>query len=190
MDIIFPEYDNPVVAEAITVYNSKNQSANINPIKAKDLSDGCTILKNASKSSKIAMIAGIDHTTRDVALACKKHLGLSPNTKTFSSCFVMRPPLDKKEASDLIIADAGVTKNPTENQLYDIVFQTYKTATKVLPETPKIAMLSFSSFGSAKDTSIDKINRVIRRSQKNHPEIIIDGEMQLDCAISPKIAKK
>ena len=129
------------------------------------------------------MIAGIDCPTREVVLACKDHLGATSDT--FSSCFVM-----KRLDNTLIIADAGVTKNPTEKQLVDIVIQTYQTANHILDEEPRIAMLSFSSFGSAKDEAINKIRSVISIIRTTHPEINIDGEMQLDCAVNPAIATK
>lgn len=90
----------------------------------------------------------------------------------------------------LILADAGVTKNPTVEQLTDIVLQTYETALKVLDDEPRIAMLSFSTFGSARDESIDKIHEVISRVCTLRPEIKIDGEMQLDAAINPRVAEK
>ena len=111
--------------------------------------------------------------------------------KAFSSCFVLKNDSAKSDTlKTLILADAGVTKVPTENQLYDIVLETYDTAKKILMDTPKIAMLSFSTMGSAKDDSIDKINAVITRIRSGHPEIEIDGEMQLDCAVNPEIAAK
>ena len=61
-----------------------------------------------------------------------------------------------------ILADPGVTKNPDVDRLTDIVLQTYKTAQKLLSDEPRIAMLSFSTAGSAKDDSIEKIRQVIK----------------------------
>lgn len=193
MDIVFPEYKNPIITRAISTFNSQNQNTKITSIKAESLIEGFSILENYPTSKKVAMITGIDYTTRDIALAAKCHLGLAPRTKTFSSCIVMRPPKVKPKnlpSGDIIISDAGITKHPSEEQLYDIVFQTYKTAQKILPAPPKIAMLSFSTFGSARDSSIDRINHVIKKIHKNHPGILIDGEMQLDCAVNDIVAKK
>ena len=188
MNIIFPELKNQIINQAIAEYNSEHEDAPISPISADNLEDACAKLAALENS---ALIAGIDYTTHDVVLACKDSLGMADGVKTFSSCFVLHNE-NAKNASlkTLILADAGVTKNPTADQLYDIVLQTYNTATKVLNDVPRIAMLSFSSFGSAKDDSIVKINAVINRVRADYPGIIIDGEMQLDCAINPEIADK
>lgn len=187
MNIIFPELDNPIIKQAIEEYNSEPSSIKITPIKATGLEEACSLVALPENS---ALITGIDYTTRDVVLSCKDFLGIEKGAKTFSSCFVMQNNQARDGLKTLILADAGVTKTPTEDQLYDIVLQTYTTSAKVLTDTPKIAMLSFSTLGSAKDDSIDKINSVITKIHKTHPEIEIDGEMQLDCAINPEIAQK
>lgn len=191
MNIAFPELENPIIKQAVTEYSSKHPD--FSAVPASSLEEACKLAKSGTAD---ALIAGIDDTTRDVVLACKDHLGALGNT--FSSCFVMKrlnsssTDQNTNQANlpdTLILADAGVTKNPTIEQLTDIVLQTYETATKILDE-PRIAMLSFSTFGSAKDESIDKINAVIERVHEVRPEILIDGEMQLDCAVNPRVAKK
>lgn len=188
MNIIFPELENPIIKSAVEKYNQENPTSPINAIYAENLEEA---VKKTAEPEIDALIAGIDFTTRDVVLACKDFLGMPEGAKTFSSCFILQNnSANNPELRTLILADAGVTKNPTEDQLYDIVLQTYITATKVLEGTPRIAMLSFSTLGSAKDNSVDKINAVIARIRANHPEIGIDGEMQLDCAINPEIAAK
>lgn len=174
MKIIFPEYSNKIIKQAI-------KESNIDAIAAESLEDAC---KKLAENKANTMIAGIDRPTRDVVLACRDFV---PKTgKYFSSCFVM-----KKEDKRFILADAGICKSPDEEMLIAIVLQTYETAKKVLDEEPKIAMLSFSSFGSAKnDTTIDMIRSVINKIKAEYPEIIIDGEMQLDTAMNPEIGKK
>ena len=186
MKIIFPELENPIIKEAVSDFNAKNPENPIETIPAGSLEEACTLCKNSAAD---ALIAGIDYTTRDMVLACKDHLGATG--KTFSSCFVMKRTSPLADLpSTLILADAGVTKNPTTEQLTDIVLQTYETALKVLDDEPRIAMLSFSTFGSAKDESIDKITSVISTIKSTRPEIKIEGEMQLDCAINPRVAEK
>ena len=184
MNIAFPELENPIIKQAVTEYSSKHPD--FSAVAASSLEEACKLAKSGTAD---ALIAGIDYTTRDVVLACKDYLGALGST--FSSCFVMKhsSSLNPNLPDTLILADAGVTKNPTIEQLTDIVLQTYETATKILDE-PRIAMLSFSTFGSAKDESIDKINTVIERVHESHPELLIDGEMQLDCAINPRVAEK
>lgn len=188
MNIVFPELQNKIINQAISEYNSENIDKQIVPIPAGFLEEACQ--KTASGEAD-ALIAGIDYTTRDVVLACKDFLGMTEGVKTFSSCFVLKNDSAKSDSlKTLILADAGVTKTPTDEQLYDIVLETYETAKKILKSAPKIAMLSFSTMGSAKNESIDKIKNVIARVRSERPEIAIDGEMQLDCAVNPDIAMK
>ena len=175
MKIVFPEYHNEIIQAAL------HEARDIEAIEAENLEDACAKIKSGAAD---ALIAGIDCPTRDVVLACKNHLGMKD--QTFSSCFLLKAPGKRT----FILADAGVTKAPTKNQLKDIVLQTYSSAKELLNEIPKIAMLSFSTKGSAKDESIDKINQVITEIKTEHPEIIIDGELQLDAAINESIATK
>lgn len=179
MKIAFPEYHNEIIAQAI------EKAEDIEALEADSLEDACEKVKNHEAD---AIVAGIDFTTRDVVLACKNYLSMQG--QTFSSCFFLTPSDTSPNSQTFILADAGVTKNPTKDQLKDIVLQTYASAKKLLMAEPRIAMLSFSTYGSAKDETIDKINQVLAEIRAEHPEIIIDGELQLDAAINPKIAAK
>ena len=131
-----------------------------------------------------AMIAGIDNTTRDVILACKKHLPLK--SQFFSSCFVC-----KRGDKTFFLADGGVNKVPNAEQFLSIVEDTAKTFIAYTGKQPRIAMLSYSTFGSGgKNAELEKIQYVIEAIRKDHPGYIIDGEMQFDVAVSPRVAKK
>lgn len=200
MKIVFPEYQNEVIKEAIRWSADEDFEA----VEASDLNSALSILRDGGAD---AMIAGIDYTTRDVILACRDILGVVG--ETFSSCMYFSRPeaLGGSVASldgellggDLelplggkpfILADAGVTKEADAKRMTDIVLQTYETALKLLDEEPRIAMLSFSTKGSARDASIDKINEVIKRVREVNPAVKIDGEMQLDAAINPRVAAR
>ncbi len=175
MKIVLPEYENPIIKEAMSA------CSDIDFIKADNLASACDIL---NRNEADALVAGIDITTRDMVLTCKEKLEMAE--RYFSSCFVM-----KRGEETIIIADAGICKNPDSEVLKAIVLETYKTAKAVLYEEPKIAMLSFSTFGSGgKDPSIEKITETIKNIKTEHPEINIDGEMQLDVAIDKTVAKK
>ncbi len=175
MKIVLPEYENPIIKEAVSA------CSDIDFIKADNLASACDVL-NDKKAD--ALVAGIDITTRDMVLTCKEKLEMTE--KYFSSCFVM-----KREEETIILADAGICKNPDAEVLKAIVLETNETAKMILDKEPKIAMLSFSTFGSGgKDPSIEKIQEVIKEIKNEHPEIEIDGEMQLDVAIDETVAKK
>ena len=175
MRIIIPEHNNKVMQMAMKKCKGEEY------VLADSLEDGLKMLRDGSGD---ALIAGIDITTRDMVLGCKKYL---PKTEQyFSSCFVM-----KRHRKTYILADAGVCKNPNEEMLQSIILGAHRVAKKILDVEPKIAMLSFSTHGSGgRDESITKINNVIETIRQNHPSIKIDGEMQLDVAIDKKIAQK
>ncbi len=176
LKIVFPEYKNEIIKEAI-----RTSGESFEAIEADDLADALRVLKDGGAD---AMIAGIDYTTRDVALGCRDVLGVK--SKTFSSCFYFTKDGEKP----FILADAGITKEADVERMVDIVLQTYESALKLLDEEPRVAMLSFSTKGSARDASIDKINEVIKRIRMLKPEIKIDGEMQLDAAVNSRVAAK
>ena len=88
-----------------------------------------------------------------------------------------------------LFADIAVIPFPDEKQMIDIVLSSYETAKALFSCVPKVAMLSYSTKGSAKSEEIDKINRVIEKVKKINPEIKIDGELQFDAAVIPEVAK-
>lgn len=175
MRIVFPELDNPIIKEAIS------KCPEIEAVSADDLSSAAKIL---SEGQADGMVAGIDATTRDVILACRDVLPVEG--KYFSSCFVMT-----KGTETLILADGGVCKRPDNDMFYSVITQTYETAKKILIDEPKMALLSFSTFGSGQnDPSLDLIRSTLERVRSSRPEIIIDGEMQLDVALNAEVAAK
>ncbi len=174
--IVIPEYNNPKVQKALQLLDE-----DIEIISGDNLENS---LKMLMQGVADGIITGLDYTTRDVIIACRDVIGTVD--KTFSSCVYFK----KTGAEPFILADPGVTKNPDADRLTDIVLQTYKTAQKLLSDEPRIAMLSFSTAGSAKDDSIEKIRQVIKNVREKRPEIKIDGEMQLDAAINPRVAAR
>ena len=179
--IVFPEYKNPTIVAAIETANSK-YGENLKIVTAESLEEACNKVKNHEAN---AMIAGIDYTSREVILTTRDIIG-TKDTKTFSASFVL-----KNGEKTYVLGDAAACKNPDEKMLCDITLQTYKTAKAVLSDTPRIAMLSFSTLGSGGfDPSIDRIRDVVNLIHKNYPEINIDGELQLDAAINQKISDK
>lgn len=175
MKIIFPELENPIVKEAIKIFPE------IDFVPASSLDEAAEKLKNNEADS---MISGIDYSSRDVAITFKNHIPLKSDY--FSSCFIC-----KNNDKLLALADGGINKLPTKEQLYTIVEDTAETFKTFTKEQPKIAMLSYSTKGSGgKNPDLEKIYYVIDKMKQNHPDYIIDGEMQLDAAINPRVAAK
>lgn len=175
MKIIVPELKNSIFKEAIQSFPE------IEFFDAPDLDTAAEILSQGQADS---MISGLDYSSRDVLLAYKAHIPLK--STYFSSCFIC-----KKGDQVLALADGGVNKLPTKELLYVIVEDTATTFQNYTNNQPKIAMLSYSTYGSGgKNPDLDKIYFVIEKIKQNHPDWTIDGEMQLDAAINPKVAAK
>ena len=173
--IAFFEWQNEITKQAIF------ESEGIEVVSCESLEAAALSVREGIAD---ALVGGIDYTSRDIILCCRDIIGVKD--KTFSASFWMR-----NEDREFVIGDAAACKNPTEEQLYDIVLQTYETAKKVLAEEPRVAILSFSTLGSGgKDASIERAQNVVARVRREHPEIIIDGELQLDAAINPRVASK
>lgn len=175
MKIIFPELNNPVASEAAQSFKDIEFLAIENLDKA-------VIALNEGKAD--SLISGLDAPSRDVILACKNHLPLK--SQFFSSCFVC-----EREGQHFVLADGGINKLPDADKLYCIVEDSAKTFETYYGEQPKIAMLSYSTKGSGgKNPDLEKIYAVIAKIRENHPSWLIDGEMQLDAAINPRVAAK
>ena len=90
-----------------------------------------------------------------------------------------------------ILSDCATCKNPTTEQLTEIVEFVHDASAKILDDEPRIAMLSFSTFGSGtNDPSLDKIHTVLDSIRVKRPDIVIDGEIQLDAAVNARIGEK
>lgn len=175
MKIIIPEIGNSTIQEAIAHF------PDVEFFSAPDIKTAAGFVASGQVDS---MVSGLDYSSRDVLLAYKEMIPLK--SKFFSSCFV-----GKKENEYLVIADGGVNKIPTSEQLYTIVEDTAKTYETYFNDTPRIAMLSYSTKGSGgKNPDLEKIYFVIEEIRKNHENWLIDGEMQLDAAINPEVSEK
>ena len=176
MKIIFPE-----LTHSDTARQAAAHFPDIDFLPADTLDQAVTMLKNHEADS---MISGLDYPSRDVLLAYKQHLPLSSDY--FSSSFIC-----EKDGKTLALADGGVNKQPSTDQLYTIIEDTVATFTTYTNQPPRIAMLSYSTNGSGgKNPDLAKIHFCINKIHDNHPDWLIDGEMQLDAAINPDISTK
>jgi len=135
-------------------------------------------------------VAGAAHSTPDVARAAIYCLGVDEKIKTVSSCFVMVvPDCSFGDRGVFVFADCGIMPEPAPEQLAQIAISTAELAKSVFAITPRVAMLSYSTKGSAKGPLVDKVKEAARLAKEARPDLLIDGEMQLDAAIVPEVAE-
>jgi phosphate acetyltransferase len=130
-------------------------------------------------------VSGSEAATADVLRAGLHVVGLAPGFKTLSSCFLMVFP-DRA----LTYADCAVVPQPTPEQLVDIAIAAAETHRRLAGEAPRVALLSFSTKGSASHADVDKVVRATELLRKRKPDLTCDGELQLDSAIVPSVAEK
>jgi len=135
-------------------------------------------------------VAGASHTTADVARSAIRCLELDDRMTIASSCFIMVVPnCPYGENGTFVFADCGIIPDPNPRQLACISLVAAELAGKVLDLTPRIALLSYSTKGSAKGRSVDKIAEALGLLKEMAPNVLVDGEMQVDTAVVPEIAQ-
>jgi phosphate acetyltransferase len=136
-------------------------------------------------------VAGATGTTGNVLKAAFQTVGTAPGIKTVSSFFLMitsNPSFG--ENGILLFADCAVNPNPDAQALAEIAVATARNCTAFLDVPARVAMLSFSTKGSAAHADIDKVLQAMEIAKKIDPELQIDGELQADAALLPKVGEK
>ncbi|MCG8452621.1 MAG: phosphate acetyltransferase [Spirochaetales bacterium] len=136
-----------------------------------------------------AIVAGAENATAKVLLAGFTIIKPAPGVKSASSCFVMDFP-EKSWGEDgmMVFSDCGTIIDPNTEQLAEITAAAAQSCRLFLDAEPKVAMLSFSTKGSASHPMIDKVTDAMKLVKEAHPELLIDGELQMDAAIVPSVA--
>jgi phosphate acetyltransferase len=136
-------------------------------------------------------VAGAYNTTGDVLRAAFQVIGTAPGMKTVSSVFLMVTKTPEfGENGTILFADCAVNPNPDAQSLAEIAVATARSCKSFLGVDARVAMLSFSTMGSAKHDDVDKVLKALEIARQLEPSLQIDGELQADAALLPKVGAK
>ena len=135
-----------------------------------------------------ALLGGATYSTADTVRPALQLIKTKPGNKIVSSCFIMVRPSATGDNDVLAMADCAINIEPNEDELVEIAGETIECA-KIFGIDPKVAFLSYSTLGSGKGEDVDKMRNACAKAKAAAPDLAIDGEMQFDAAVSPKVAE-
>lgn len=178
--------------EVIDTYYNYRKHKGITPEEAEKTVLGNFVFYGATMASMglaDGFVAGASHTTADVARSSIHCFEISRDVGTVTSCFIME--LDNCQYGDqgvFIYADCGIIPYPSSKQLAGITIAASDLFKKLFGRDPYVGMLSYSTKGSAKGESIDLVVEAMGKVKEKRPNLMVDGELQLDAAIVPGVA--
>jgi len=135
-------------------------------------------------------VSGASRTTADVLRAALWLIGLRADVKSVSSFFLMVLPAEAGKERVLTFADCAVLPDPSPEQLAEIAILSAENHRRLVQEVPHVALLSFSTRGSAEHARVDKVRAALKIARERRPDLHVDGEMQLDAAIVPSVGQR
>ena len=136
------------------------------------------------------LVSGAAHSTSNTLRPALQILKTAPNTKLVSAFFVMCVPnCEYGEHGTFVYGDSGLVENPNSDELSEIAISSAKSFKNLVGAEPKVAMLSYSTYGSAKSELTEKVIEATKLVKEKNPDLIVDGELQVDAAIIPEVSK-
>lgn len=150
---------------------------------------GMMMLKDPNVEAD-GLVSGAVHSTADTLRPALQILKTAEGTKLVSAFFIMVVPnCEYGENGTFIFADSGLNQDPTAEELSEIAISSANSFRQLVQKEPKVAMLSYSTYGSAKSPLTEKVINATKIAKEKKPNLILDGELQLDAAIVPEVAK-
>lgn len=135
-----------------------------------------------------ALLGGATYSTADTVRPALQLLKTKPGNSVVSSCFILVRPSATGDNEVIAMADCAINIKPTEDELVEIAGETAECA-RVFGIDPKVAFLSYSTLGSGKGEDVDKMRNACAKAKAKYPDLPIEGELQFDAAVSPRVAK-
>ena len=135
-----------------------------------------------------ALLGGATYSTADTVRPALQLVKTKPGNSIVSSCFILVRPYATGGNMVLAMADCAINIDPTEDELVEIASETVACG-KIFGIDPKVAFLSYSTFGSGKGPAVDKMRNAAEKAKAAMPEVPIEGELQFDAAVSPRVAE-
>ena len=195
LDLTGVKVVDPATSERTAAYIDKlvelRQKKGMTPEQAKDillnqyLYYGVMMVKMGDADG---MVSGACHSTADTLRPCLQILKTKPGTKLVSAFFLMEVPnCEFGENGTFVFADCGLNQNPDPEELAAIAASSAESFKALVGAEPKVAFLSHSSKGSAKHADVDKVVEAVKIAKEQYPDVLMDGELQLDAAIVPSV---
>lgn len=176
--------------EMIAAFCELRKSKNIQP------EDARKILKQANYFGTMlvrmgvadCLLGGATYSTADTVRPALQLIKTKPGYNIVSSCFILVRPSATGENEVLAMSDCAININPNEDELAEISVEAAECA-RLFGIDPRVAFLSYSTLGSGKGTDVDKMRNAAAKAKQLRPDLPIDGEIQFDAAVSPRVAK-
>ncbi|MGN0352956.1 MAG: phosphate acetyltransferase [Roseburia sp.] len=135
-----------------------------------------------------SLLGGATYSTADTVRPALQLIKTKPGNSIVSSCFILVRPSATGENEVLAMGDCAINIHPTEDELVEIAGEAAACA-KIFGVDPKVAFLSYSTLGSGKGEDVDKMRNAAAKAKAKYPEFPIEGELQFDAAVSPRVAR-